>query len=84
MLVVCPSTSEGVRNRALPLVLADAGLQASEVLWLPVEDWRAADRGVFVRAGKGRKDRVAFIGPTNSRVQQSADDINKRGLVAQS
>jgi len=26
MLVVCPSTSEGVRNRALPLVLADAGL----------------------------------------------------------
>jgi hypothetical protein len=47
--------------------MADAGLRASEVLHLLVEDWRAADRGLFVRAGKGRKDRVAFIEATTNR-----------------
>ncbi len=67
VLAVCPDTLEGTRNRALILVLADAGLRASELLHLLVEDWRSADRGLFVRAGKGRKDRVAFIGPTTTR-----------------
>jgi len=67
VLAACPETLEGVRNRALILVMADAGLRASEVLRLLVEDWRAADRGLFVRAGKGRRDRVAFIEPTTTR-----------------
>ncbi|MDR7543526.1 MAG: tyrosine-type recombinase/integrase [Armatimonadota bacterium] len=67
VLAACPNTLEGTRNRALILALADAGLRASEVLHLLVEDWRSADRGLFVRAGKGRKDRVAFIGPTTTR-----------------
>jgi len=66
-LAACPDTLEGTRNRALILTLADAGLRASEALHLLVEDWRPADRGLFVRAGKGRKDRVAFIGPTTTR-----------------
>jgi site-specific recombinase XerD len=47
--------------------LADSGLRAGEVLRLLVEDWRATDRGLFVRGGKERKDRVAFIGPTTTR-----------------
>ncbi len=68
VLTACPDTLEGTRNRALLLALADSGLRASEVLRLLVEDWRASDRGLFVRAGKGRKDRVAFIGPTTTRV----------------
>jgi site-specific recombinase XerD len=55
VLTVCPGTREGLRNRALILVLADSGLRASEVLHLLIEDWRPADRGLFVRAGKGRK-----------------------------
>jgi integrase/recombinase XerD len=67
VLMACPNTLEGMRNRALLLVLADSGLRAGEVLHLVVEDWRPADRGLFVRAGKGRKDRVAFIGPTTTR-----------------
>jgi site-specific recombinase XerD len=49
------------------LVLADSGLRASEVVHLLVEDWRPADRGLFVRAGKSREDRVSFIGPTTTR-----------------
>jgi site-specific recombinase XerD len=67
VLAVCPETREGVRNRIMLLVLADAGLRASELLHLLVEDWRTSDRGIFVRAGKGRKDRVTFIGPTTTR-----------------
>ncbi|MDR7481841.1 MAG: tyrosine-type recombinase/integrase [Armatimonadota bacterium] len=67
VLAACPATLEGIRNRALILTLADAGLRAGEVLRLLVEDWRPGDRGLFVRAGKGRKDRVAFIGPTTTR-----------------
>ncbi len=62
-----PDTLEGIRNRALILALADSGLRASEALHLLVEDWRPPDRGLFVRAGKGRKDRVVFIGPTTTR-----------------
>ena len=67
VIAACPDTLEGLRNRALILALADSGLRASELLRLLVEDWRTADRGLFVRGGKGRKDRVAFIGPTTTR-----------------
>jgi site-specific recombinase XerD len=67
VLSVCPETLEGIRNRALILVLADSGLRANEVLRLLLEDWRPVDRGLFVRAGKGGKDRVAFVGPTTTR-----------------
>ncbi|MDR7543655.1 MAG: tyrosine-type recombinase/integrase [Armatimonadota bacterium] len=67
ILAACPETLEGIRIRALVLVPADAGLRAGEVLRLLVEDWRASDPGLFVRAGKGRKDRVTFIGPTTTR-----------------
>jgi integrase/recombinase XerD len=67
VLAACPDTLEGTRNRTLMLILADSGLRATELLHLLVEDWRAADRGLFVRSGKGRKDRVAFIGPTTTR-----------------
>jgi len=63
----CPGHLEGVRNRALLLLLADSGLRTNEALHLLVEDWRAADRALFVRAGKGRKDRVAFVGTTTVR-----------------
>jgi site-specific recombinase XerD len=66
-LAACPETLEGVRNRTLLLALADSGLRANELLRLLVEDWRKADRGLFVRGGKGQKDRVAFMGPTTMR-----------------
>jgi integrase len=64
VLAACPETLEGMQNRAVLLLLADSGLRAAEVLRLLVKDWRPSDRGLFVRAGKGRKDRVAFVGST--------------------
>src|SRR2546425_797935 len=67
VIAACPDTLEGLRNRTLIPALADSGLRANELLHLLVEDWRTVDRGLFVRSGKGRKDRVTFIGPTTTR-----------------
>jgi integrase/recombinase XerD len=67
VIAACADTLEGIRNRTLIIALADSGLRASEMLHLLIEDWRPADRGLFVRAGKGRKDRVACVGPTTMR-----------------
>jgi integrase/recombinase XerD len=66
VLACCGETFEGRRNRALILVLADAGLRAAEILRLIVEDWSPGQRSLFVR-GKGGKDRVTFLSPTTAR-----------------
>ncbi len=49
VLDCCPSTLVGTRNHALILVMADAGLRASEVLRLLVEDWNPQERSLFIR-----------------------------------
>ena len=67
VLECCPPTFAGARNRALILVMADAGLRAGEVIRLLIEDWNPQERSLFVRAGKGRKDRVTFIASTTIR-----------------
>jgi integrase len=67
VLSACPETLEGIRNRSIILVLADSGLRANECLHLLFEDWQPLDRRLVVRAGKGGKDRVAFVGPTTTR-----------------
>lgn len=67
VLRACPDTFEGGRNRAMILVLVDSGVRASELLHLLAEDWSPADRSLFVRSGKGRKDRVVFVGATTTR-----------------
>src|SRR5579883_613067 len=67
VLRACPDTFTGRRNRALLLVMADTGLRASEVLNLLVEDWNPMERSLFVRRGKGSKDRTVFASPTTAR-----------------
>jgi len=66
VLACCGETLEGRRNRALILVLADAGLRAAEILQLTVEGWSPGQRSLFVR-GKGGKDPVTFVSPTTTR-----------------
>ena len=67
VLAVCSETPAGKRNRAMLLVMADAGLRAAEVLGLLVEDWNPQERSLLVRGGKGGKDRVTFVTPTTAR-----------------
>lgn len=67
VLSCCRGDSLGKRNRALVLVMADAGLRASETLRLLVEDWKPSERSLFIRSGKGSKDRTVFVTPTTAR-----------------
>jgi integrase/recombinase XerC len=66
-LYACSDSVEGTRNYAIILVMADAGLRASETLHLLVEDWHPHERSVFVRSGKGARDRTVFVGATTAR-----------------
>ncbi len=52
----------GLRNRALILAMADAGLRASEIIRLRVEHADLAARSIVIRSGKGSKDRTTFFG----------------------
>jgi len=62
LLKVCNKDSiYGLRDSAIILLLADAGLRASEVLSLNCED--VDNLGTLrIRRGKGGKDRAGFIG----------------------
>lgn len=50
------------RDRATLALLVGAGLRRSEVSALAVDDVDLASGEVIVRAGKGRRDRVAWVG----------------------
>ncbi len=71
-IAACPESLEGTRNRALILVLADAGLRASELLHLLIEDCRAADRGLFIRGQRPQ-------GPRD--VHRTDDHAGDQGLA---
>jgi site-specific recombinase XerD len=68
------------RNRALLLVMLDAGLRASETMRLLVDDWTPAERSLLVRCRKGQRDRTVFLSPTTARAIR--DSLGVRHLVA--
>lgn len=53
------------RDRALVLCLLDTGCRAAELVGLNVGDVDRKSRAVTIRQGKGRKDRLAFLGATS-------------------
>ena len=55
------------RDKALLLVLLDSGCRASELLALDVGDVDVRSGQVHVRHGKGRKERVVYIGARSRR-----------------
>jgi site-specific recombinase XerD len=52
------------RDKALVLFLRDTGCRAAELVGLDVGDVDAKSGAVTIRQGKGRKDRLAFLGAT--------------------
>ncbi len=62
LLVPKLDTGTGVRNRAMLEVLYSTGIRRSELLGLRCTDIDRERRVVFVRQGKGKKDRVVPIG----------------------
>ena len=55
------------RNKAVILVLFDAGLRRQELVDLSVEDYNARNGHLVIRHGKGDKPRIAHIGHTTRR-----------------
>lgn len=53
-----PGTPEGLRERTILELLYGSGLRISEVRNLDVRDIDLSDRTVFIRSGKGNKDRL--------------------------
>lgn len=66
ILASCTTTFEGLRNRAMVLVMADAGLRAGEVVRIRVRDWNPDELSIIVRSGKERKDRITFVSTTTA------------------
>lgn len=62
LLVACPDTLEGRRNRALIALVADAALRKEELRRLTIADLDFTARMIRVQAGKGQRDGVAFFG----------------------
>lgn len=55
-------TPRGLRNRAIMEILYCTGLRSAEIRNLKVYDVKLEEREVFVRQGKGGKDRVVPLG----------------------
>jgi site-specific recombinase XerD len=73
LLAACEHT----RDKALLLVLLDSGCRASELVALDVGDVDVRSGQVHVRHGKGRKERVVYIGARSRR--QLLRYLNERG-----
>jgi integrase/recombinase XerD len=58
------SRPSSLRDRALLITLLDTGLRASELCALTVRDYDAKTGRVGVKQGKGKKDRVVYLGMT--------------------
>jgi site-specific recombinase XerD len=73
------------RNRAVFAVMLYAGLRASEVLGLGLADVEIANRTIFVRCGKGAKDRlVPMSAALASYLAEYAKDRQRLGKASTS
>ena len=61
-----PSTRKGVRDRAMLVLLYDAGIRLSELLGLLVGDVRLGDDPRIYVTGKGSKERAVAITPATA------------------
>jgi site-specific recombinase XerD len=70
------------RDRAIVLTLLDSGVRASELLALDVGDFDALTGALRVRLGKGRKQRVTFVGvQTRKAIARYLTDRGKVGAT---
>ena len=57
-----PKCKTGLRNLCMIRIMLNIGLRASEVIFLKVKDVEWMSGKVYVRQGKGNKDRVLWLG----------------------
>jgi len=68
-----------IRNRAILSVFLDTGLRLSELICLTLDDVNMDDGSIFVRRGKGGKQRVVRIGNTAQKALWKYITIYRRG-----
>jgi integrase/recombinase XerD len=56
-----PKCKTGLRNLCMIRIMLNIGLRASEVIFLKVKDVEWMSGKVYVRQGKGNKDRVLMV-----------------------
>lgn len=71
ILETCGNDFEGVRDRAMLLVLLDTGARAEELLSLKISDINIITGEVLIRHGKGNKSRYTFINSTARKAYRS-------------
>lgn len=54
---------KNIRERAILVLLAYSGVRAKELCNLKVSDLNSANQNLYIRGGKGNKDRIACIPP---------------------
>ena len=74
------ATPAGIRDAALLAVLLATGLRRSEVVALDVSDYTLGSGALLVRSGKGRKDRLVYVGAAVA-VAALADWLTIRGAA---
>ena len=75
----CWTRAQNDRDRAIVLTLLDSGVRASELLALDVGDLDTLTGALRVRLGKGRKQRVAFVGTRTRKALASLSDRPGQG-----
>ena len=55
---------ENLKHKCILLAIYSGGLRLSEVINLRLADIRRADKSIFVKAGKGKKDRFTLLSDT--------------------
>lgn len=73
-------TQAGARDAALLAILYGCGLRRSEVVALDLRDYDPQNKSLKVRAGKGNKERMAYLTSSSERALNNWLDV--RGTIA--
>jgi site-specific recombinase XerD len=75
------SAKQSSTLKALQLVLLDTGLRISEALSLQVKDYDVKNGRLYVRSGKGNKDRIVYLGQKTQKVLWKLCSDRTEGFV---
>lgn len=70
---------KNIKHKAILYTIYSAGLRCGEVTSLRVEDIHSEDQYIFVKGGKGKKDRQTLLSPTLLRLLRQYYKVHRPG-----